>query len=199
MNIKHIIRKILKEETQNLENFTNTITKIYPELEPYKEKFEKFITDSGCQNIEFAGFNYPALGMATHNKILINKQLIYSRRSLSYILFVIFHEVAHHYQFKKYGAKIMYDIYRDEIPLKKAAEILKNIELVADEFGLRKLREFEKMGIENEFPPSSVYKYMPNKQLEELLKKCREDLRKNNIEDVEKISEFFYNLVKREL
>jgi uncharacterized protein (DUF2132 family) len=116
------------------------------------------------------------------------------------LLFVIFHEIAHQYQFKKYGNDIMYKCYKNEIDIEEAADFMKKTEMVADEFAARKVREFVKLGhIDKSFVSPQLYKNIPIQQLKKMISNFRNELKKRNYSTPETISEWFYNTVKSEL
>jgi len=188
---------LLLEETQGIDPFLDDIIEAHPNFAEFSNKVKKFILDSNCQKIAFSNFNMPAMGIALHDFVLINKKTLKS--PLSFLLFVIFHEIAHQYQFKKYGNDIMYKCYKDEISLDEAADFMKKTEIVADEFATRKVREFVKFGnIDKSFTPPQVYKNMPILQLKSMISHFRSELKKRNFTTPEKISEWFYNTVKSE-
>ena len=70
---------------------------------------ELLIKNSGCKNIQVLDIKGP-LGYTLHDKLVISKKLLDSG-NLSLVLFVLFHELAHSFQFKKYGDNVMYKIY----------------------------------------------------------------------------------------
>ena len=198
MNLQETIKRILREETKNIDSFINTIKskfEVSPELE---EGIIKFINDSNCQNIEFANFTMPALGISLHNGVLINKNSI--NHGLSFLIFLIFHEVAHQYQYKKYGEKKMYECYIGKMSNNDAAVFMKNNELVADEFASRKIREFQKKGlIDKLFIPPQVYKNVPLSTIGDMIKKYKKQMKSMGVDSPEKISEYFYNVIKSKI
>lgn len=196
--MKDLIKRILKEETQGLESFMDVLIKKFPEVKEYSDTIVKFIEESDCKNIEFAKFKMPALGLALHDGVLINEVVFY--QGLPYTLFVIFHEIAHQYQFKKYGAELMYECYNNDYDIKKASQFMKKTEMVADEFALRKLKRMENMGlIKIERFPTSYYKNVSESQLEHMIISIRTQLKSQNKSTPNEISEHFYNMVKSEL
>ena len=96
-----LVRQVINEETTNLVDFVETLKSTYEMSDELTDFVVDFIEKSNCQKIEFANFKYYALGVALHNGVLINNVVL--NRSLEFALFVIFHEVAHQYQYKKYG------------------------------------------------------------------------------------------------
>lgn len=191
--------KILKEETEGIDNFIKEILSVYNMSDELKSFVKKFIEESECKKIEFANFKIPALGVALHDGVLINKDAI-KRGGLEFLLFVIFHETAHQYQFKKYGKEVMYDCYLGEISDDKAADFMKKTEEVADEFGIRKIRQLQKNGlIKKEFMPPQIYKNVPISHIKQMVVSYKMQMRKNKVDSPEKISEFFYNMIKRDL
>ena len=196
--MKYLIKKILKEETQGVDSFLSKISEKYPEFDEFKDKVEEFIDKSECQKIEFANFKMPVMGLALHDGVMINNMAI--SRGLPYLLFVIFHEVAHQYQFKKYGAEKMYECYQDETDIDSAADFMKKTELVADEFASKKIKQLAKMGyISSSFIPPKYYQNVPIQQIKMMVQGFRNQMRSQNISSPEKISELFYNLVKNKI
>jgi hypothetical protein len=166
--------------------------------EELRNKIEDFIEKSGCEKIEFAKFKFPALGVAVHDGVLINEMALHQK--LETLIFVIFHEIAHQYQFKKYGEEKMYECYVGDISDDEAADFLQKTEIVADEFATRKVRELQKLNlIESSFVPPQMYKNVPKLQIKHMITTHRMMLKRQNIKSPEKISEFFYNMVKDNL
>jgi hypothetical protein len=157
-----------------------------------------FIEESGCKKIEFAKFNYPALGLALHNGVLINSNMIGD--NLSFLVFVIFHEVAHQFQFKKYGDKIMYGVYSGDVSIDEAAKFMKQTEEVADEFAMRKIRELQKKDlIDKNYRANSPYRNISVQSIKSMIIRFRDDLESKNITSPNDISKYFYNMVKSKM
>jgi hypothetical protein len=197
MNLQESIRRILREETEGIDSFLDEINQHHKMSDELKEFVKKFIEESDCKRINFSNFRMGALGLALESGVLINSVTI--KKPLPYLLFVIFHEVAHQYQFKKYGVNVMYDCYLGDITEKDAAEFMKQTEEVADEFGARKIRQLQKMGLIESFTPPQVYKNTPIQQIIMMVNYYRNDMRRKNINSAKKVSEYFYNMVKSEL
>lgn len=196
--MKNLIRRILKEETANLNSFIDQLRSKYEMSDELVEFLTDFIENSGCQKIEFATFKYSALGASLHNGVLINKSVL--NNNLEYVLFVIFHEVAHQYQYKKYGEQKMYDFYNDEISVMEAAKFMQYTENIADDFGARKIRELQKKGlIDSKFISPQMYKTISSNQLMSFINQMRTQMRSSNITSPDKIGEFFYNIIKKEI
>lgn len=189
-------RKLIVEQTSGIDDFMQRIIETYPETKEYSDKIKSFIENSGCKKIEVSKFKYPALGLALHNGVLFNEQIF--NQNLPMFLFVISHEIAHQYQYKKYGAEKMYEYYIGEVDLREAAEAMKKVEIIADEFADRKVREFEKMGLvkSNERRYHSVYKNTPISYFEKLLEAAKKEIKKVGYKGFDTISDVFYNMVK---
>lgn len=197
MSIKNTIRRILKEETEGIQPFLTSVVSKYPEIEPYIDNLKSFIENSNCKKIEVSQFKHPAMGLALHNGIVFNN--IIFRYPLSSFLFVVAHEIAHQYQYKKYGDDKMYECYLGEVSVEEAAKTMKEMELIADEFATRKLREFIKMGLvskDDNRRVNAVYNSVPLKHFENLISKTRDDLKQNNLKNFEGITNYFYNMIK---
>jgi len=191
-----INESVLKEETQGIKSFLTQIMETYPETERFIDSIDSFIKNSNCKKIEVAAFKYPALGLAVHNGVLFN-QFIF-KQQLPDFLFIVFHEIAHQYQYKKYGDEKMYEFYLDEIDVKDAAIAMKKIEIIADEFANRKVREFVKLGYID--TPNrktlSVYKDVPLNHFERLISQSKDTIRSKNVSSFDEIAEIFYNMIK---
>ena len=194
--LKETIKRVLKEETQGIEQFLIQVMETYPETEGFIDNIESFIKNSNCKKIEVAAFKYPALGLAVHNGVLFN-QLIF-KQQLPDFLFIIFHEIAHQYQYKKYGGEKMYEFYLDETDVKEAAIAMKKIEIIAEEFANRKVREFVKLGFIN--APNrktlSMYKDVPLNHFERLISQTKDTIRSKNVSSFDEIADIFYNMIK---
>jgi hypothetical protein len=197
MNLQESIRRIIKEETERVDGFLDEISSVYDMSDELRDFVKKFITESNCERIDFANFKMAgAMGVAIKSGVLINK--IALKRSLPFLLFLIFHEIAHQYQFKKYG-NIMYKCYIGDISEMEAAEFMKHTEEVADDFASRKIRELQKLNLIDNFNPVQIHRNLPIQQVLMMVSRYREDMRMNNIDTPEKVSEYFYNIVKSEL
>ena len=129
------VRRIIKEETSGLGDFVGTLKSNFNISDELVDFVSDFIQKSDCNKIEFTKFKYPALGAALHNGVLINNMVLNS--SLELTLFAIFHEIAHQYQYKKYGIEKMYEFYNNEISVVDTAKFMKTIETTADNFASR--------------------------------------------------------------
>ena len=83
--------------------------------------------------------------MSLTDNVILNKSVFNS--DLYKFIFVLFHEIAHQYQYRKYGIERMYALYNGKLPINDAVEWLRYTESVADQFAIRKCRELQKMGI----------------------------------------------------
>ena len=188
--------RLLTEETSGVDDFIGQMVEKYPEVEGYSNQIKSFIENSGCHKIEVASFKYPAMGLALHNGVLFNKMIFY--QTLPKFLFVLFDEIAHQYQYKKYGAEKMYEFYLGDLDVNDAAESMKKIEIIADEFALRKVREFAKIGLidvkDSNLP--AVYKTIPINHFVRLITQSRDEIKRKGITDFDGVSETFYNMVK---
>lgn len=133
-------------ESNNHQNFFDILKENFPVMEKTFPFIEGVINKSNCQKIEFVDFNIPALGLALHDGVYLSNLLLTSKSirssDFSKLVFVLFHELAHEYQYKKYGAEKMYQIFTKRITVEEGAKHLKYCEDVADEFATRKMREF---------------------------------------------------------
>lgn len=186
----------LNEQTDGIDEFITKTIETYPEVEPYSQIIKKFILNSNSKKIEVSNFKYPAAGLALHTGVLLNSNIF--KTTLPYFLFVVFHEIAHQYQYKKYGDGKMYEFYNDKLSLEDAAKTMKQIELVADEFAMRKVREFIKLGLLNKGQEirQGSYKNVPISHFEKLISQIKSQLKGKDVNDFDIIANLFYNMLK---
>jgi len=198
MKLIEIFKTLINEETDGVTIFLNKIQAEYDISDSLYTELMEFIEKSNCKKIEFAKFNYPALGLALHNGVLINSNMIGD--NLSFLIFVIFHEVAHQFQFKKYGDKIMYGVYSGDVSIDEAAKFMKHTEEVADEFAMRKIRELQKKGlIDNNYRANSPYRNISVQSIKSMIIRFRDELERKDITSPNDISKYFYNMVKSKI
>ena len=168
----------------------------YPQTEKFIDDIKSFIENSNCKKVEVAKFKYPALGLAVHNGVLFNEVVF--NQPLPNFLFIIFHEIAHQYQYKKYGDDKMYEFYLGEIDVKDAAIAMKEIEMIADEFASRKVREFVKLGFISQPNNSdlSQYKNVPLHHFEALISQTKQTIKDKGVSSFDDIADIFYNMIK---
>jgi hypothetical protein len=94
----------------------------------------------------------------------------------------------------------MYECYLGDISVEEAAKLMKHTEEVADEFAGKKIKQLQKQGLlDKGFIPPSLYKNVPISQIVAMVGFYRSQLKQQNITTPDKISEFFYNMVKNNI
>ena len=189
--------RILKENTKRLDPFIDEILSVHKMSNELIDFIKKFIEESNCKRIDFSKFKMGVMGVALETGVLINKTAL--NQPLPFLLFLIFHEITHQYQFKKYGDKVMYDCYIGNVSEIEAAEFMKHTEEVADDLASRKIRELQKLGLIGEYTPIQMYKNLPIEQIKMMVNHFRNEMRIKNIQSPKKVSEYFYNIVKSEI
>ena len=189
--------RILKENTKRLDPFIDEILSVHKMSNELIDFIKKFIEESNCKRIDFSKFKMGVMGVALETGVLINRTAL--NQSLPFLLFLIFHEITHQYQFKKYGDKVMYDCYIGNVSEIEGAEFMKHTEEVADDLASRKIRELQKLGLIGEYTPMQMYKNLPIEQIKMMVNHFRNEMRIKNIQSPKKVSEYFYNIVKSEI
>ena len=184
-------------EQQGIEDFTARIAEEYADSVYMLAFITHFIRTSGCQKISIASLKYGAAGVSLVDGIVISDQAF--NYSFSGFLYILFHETAHQYQYKKYGVDAMYNCYTGELPVEEGAKWMKQVENVADEFATRKIREMQqKFGEEYQLkePEKLIYKDTPVEQFVQLINLFKEEIKKQGYQNKEEISEILFNYVK---
>lgn len=188
-------KRIITENLLSIDGFIYELGEYHPEIDEFSNILKDFIIKSGCQGIELRPLSSKIGGLSLHDRVVINENILNYR--LGYVLYVIFHEIAHQYQYKKYGKDFVYNLYLNKISVDEALGILKHIELTADEFAIRKCRELVKLGHLDDkvVMKKGFYKSLPNIEYKILIIKTRNLMRSKKITDTERISEIYYNYI----
>lgn len=186
-------QKTILSEQVGIDTFLVQLSERHPDSVYVMKFLSDFILKSGCQRIEFGNFKISAHGASLIDRVIINEKVL--DYPLPYVLYVIFHEIAHQYQYKKYGIDKMYDLYLGKIPIKDGAIWLKNIEEVADDFAFRKLRQLKSTNNVN-LDISKLkknYDNIPLEKYEGLVQYTISLIKDENYTDKNEISEILYN------
>jgi hypothetical protein len=186
--------KVLLEQVEGLDTFKTKTLQSYPEVEEYWDIIEEFIRSSDAKKIEI---NNLKMGIAVSllNGIIFSEGVF--KQPLPLFLFTVFHEFAHQHQFRKYGKEKMMELYTDKISNEEGAKIMREIELVADEFAIRKLRELQKYGhLQNMVLPRGFYKNTPMESFVAMVKHLKSHIKDMGLKTPEEISNVFYNWLK---
>lgn len=186
---------ILKEEMDGIDSFLNMVLSKFPQMENYTDILVNFLNNSNCKKINFGTMNGVA-GISMHDGVLFNQSIL--NMDLSYFLFVIFHEVAHQYQYKKYGEEKMYEFYYDKISTKDAAKLMRDFELIADNLADRKIKECAKLGI-IKYKDHKIYNNIPLSHFEHMINTIKQKMKENNINSYDDIVRMVYNFVNAKI
>jgi hypothetical protein len=175
---------------KGLSEFKTKTLESFPQVSNFWDIIERFILDSDCERIEVKDINFGIAVSLTSGTIFSNKVF---QQSLPNFLFTTFHEFAHQYQFKKYGNVKMMELYTKDISLEESSLKMKEIEVIADEFAKRKLRELQKKGhLMNTDIPNGIYSQMDSKVFIETIKFLKSLVPPSKKNDIDKINEVFY-------
>lgn len=170
------ISKILLENS-SIDEFLNTFCERFPEAKKFQDKIKEFIIKSGCKKIEIRNCISPA---SLHNVVIITPDSLLNA-SVEYALYVIFHEIAHQYQYRKYGDDFSYKMFTGMMPINDAVKMLKRTENVADQFSIRKCREFASLGLIdiNKVQKNGLYKDVSDQRFADILNMFNNVLKQN--------------------
>ena len=189
---------LLLEQTSGLDEFLVKVKEKYNIDDEFINKIKEFVVNSDCKRIIVQNIRMGE-ALALSDRLVISPRVF--TKPLSMFLFILFHEVAHQYQYKKYGEDKMYSVYVGDTSIEDAAEFMKNTEIVADEFATRKVREFVKSGLipEKDATFNGMFKNIPIQSIMGMIQQFRTVIKQGNITKPSDVSEFFYNMVKSDL
>jgi len=189
---------LVLEQTSGLDEFLDKVKEKYNINDDFIGKIKQFILNSDCKKIMVQNIRMGE-ALALSDRVVITPGVF--NNSLGIFLFILFHEIAHQYQFKKYGEETMYSVYVGDTSIEEAAEFMKKTELIADEFARKKVREFVNLGFipQEDATFKGMYKNVSIHQLKGMILQFRNVIRQGRITKPSEVSEFFYNMVKSDL
>ena len=187
---------LLNEEENQVEGLDKVIDLIktrHPTVaDSLLEKVKQFIQLSGLKKIQIVDMT--AYGAALYDKIIINNNVF--SMSLELIIYTLFHETAHQYQFKKYGFTELTKFAHREMDVKQAVQFLRKTENIADNFAIRKIQQLKNSGENIDFKIRPFYKDIPDSILEGLISSIRRELEDRDETDPIAYAEAIYNITR---
>lgn len=185
-----------QEQVRGLDEFITRLVEKHPSLQNHQQILKDFIINSGVPEIKIMPLKM-GLGAALTQFVLISPTML--SLPLENCLYGLFHEVAHQYQYKKYGDKLSY-IFLDFNNLKESAQFLKKIENTADNFALRKCRELAQKGIIQMDKVLKVghYSHFTDKDFEWYLRKFQNMLKEKSINNLKDMDDMLYEFITGE-
>jgi len=92
----------------------------------------------------------------------------------------------------------MYEFYLGEIGVREAAILMKKLEMVADEFATRKVREFVRMGLISQpnTPGLAQYNNVSLSYFENFISQIKNEILRKGYNNFDQVAELFYNMIK---
>lgn len=122
------------------------------DLRSDKKEIESFIRGCEQTNIRFEKLSPLCAGISTPNECIISETILSFPKPV--LLYILFHEISHQYQYKKHGSDMMLDVYT-KMPFDDAINKLIYAESVADRLAILRLRKFIN---HSEIPPYRYYR-----------------------------------------
>ena len=156
-----------------------------------QKDIQEFIKSSGCKSFKFLPLKATTGGVSAPNYCVVSSNLHHV--PLNIYLYIILHEIAHQFQYKKYGNNVAMPVY-DSTPLEESLDTLLYLESQADRLAIFKLKQLNKKhGLNLEIPS---YRYLGMKNTDKLKSYIREmkvEIAKANLNDIDSINEYILN------
>jgi predicted metal-dependent hydrolase len=161
------------------------------------EELKHFIYNSGCKSIRFDDMSMKALGISKTDECVLSYKVleIYPE----YMFYIILHELAHQYQYKKYGKNLTLDIYNDKLEIEYAVEKLLWLEKIADRLAIKKMKYI--FNICKKEPIDIKPRYLnltDTEYLKTYILKIREDVKNFELKTIEDINNYIHKTIKNE-
>ena len=171
-------------------NFIEIVETRFSLSDEIKNEINDFIVKSECKDIQIMKFKSP-LGISLHDGVIINEILLDT--TLGLFLFILFHELTHQLQFKKYGVDKMY-LYLNDVSDTEVSDYILNQEIVADRLASIKIRQLQNRGlISKDFNPIQIHKNCTKSLFHERIKRYLTLMKDNNVKTSDDVSVFFRN------
>jgi hypothetical protein len=187
----------LINETVGLDEFIDEIKAFYPSLsEDFYLDLKNDVQKSSSLKIKLERLKN-VYGISCTNKCIISANALFEKK-LVYFLYILFHELAHQHQYRKYGRNLAMDVYKNK-DIDGAIKGLRKIEDTADKFGIMKAKQYEKKFNLPHSNVSPIYKSVPNIQLKDWVFRIQGMIKEKNLKNIEKVEEAVYNLIRTKL
>lgn len=185
----------LKRDIKTNKDFFLKIIERYPEIERFQDFLFYNIGRTDVTKLSIEPLKYGS-AVSLPGRIVFSSNTL--KLSLIDFLFNLFHELAHHHQFKKYGYEKMIKLYQDGTSIEESIELLYEIEIIADEFATRKLREMVKKGllIPNQKIPTGYYKTTSKDTFKSIIEMVREMIKNIDYKNTKELGEKLYDLIR---
>lgn len=195
--MKKLIKKILKEAVSEKEinsdfqEFYNLFEEKYGSTPNYEEILDEIISDIKKSPTPKISLTTRGLfcGMSLTDNVILSKSIF--NYQLYNFIFVLFHEIAHQYQYKKYGKNLLYDLTTKDIDDGILDKLIK-IEQVADRFGESMVNKYSSKFNIPKNKISSPYSNIEQgkNSYRKLILTIQEEIKKGNITCVEQMESF---------
>ena len=151
------------------------------------------IYKSKCPKIQFEVLS-GALGISTPYACSVSSIVLQS--SITKMVYVILHELAHQYQYTKHGEQFAHDIYFKPNSILQATKELLKIEQIADRFAIAATK---KLLTKHNIPVAKLYGFYLQLSPESLvphIRALRKQISDLGITSIDEINEVIYNSIK---
>lgn len=178
----------------SLEVFLDILIGKHPKLESSRNFFWSNFDKSGLVSIEINSLKF-GMAVSFPSKIIISPKVL--NLELNHLLFTLFHEVAHQFQYKKYGTENMLKVHMGLFNKTDSISFMKQIEIVADDFAERKIKEMKKLGLIelNQIVPKGLYKSFKDSDFEKLIDISVKLLENEQFDNHEHVANILYRKI----
>lgn len=141
--------------------------------------------------IRFESFQRGVGGMAKLDVCILSKNSL--NMKINSFLFVLFHEIAHYHQYKKYGRDLAMKFYREETTIDEGASQLLQIEEIANRFAYSKANFY--IGKYKLGAPVSSQPYATLPEVKRYLVYVRKMVQDNKLTTIDEVNEAIYKMV----
>ena len=156
-----------------------------------QKDIQDFIKSSGCKDFKFLPLKPTTGGMSAPNYCIISSNL--NHIPLNVYLYIILHEIAHQFQYKKYGNNVALPVY-DSTPIEESLNTLLFLEGQADRLAISKLKQLSKKHtLDLEIPEYRYLGMETTAKLKSYIEEIKKEVMLANLKDIESINKFILN------
>jgi hypothetical protein len=153
-----------------------------------QKDIEQFISSSGCKSFKFLPLKSTTGGISAPDYCIISSNL--DHIPLNVYLYIILHEIAHQFQYKKYGKDVALSVY-DSTSIEESLDLLLFLESQADRLAIFKLKQLNrKHNLNLEIPKYRYLGILDTSKLKTYIEEIKKEVKYADLKDIESINEY---------
>lgn len=190
---------LLEHQTKGVDEFTAILSSQFTQVDKLLwNDMNVVIENTSCPKIRFESLHPTVGGISKSDECIINTNIL--QYNISQCLFIIFHEIAHQFQYKKYGKDFALSVYVDDNTINETLNKLIQIESTADRFAAQQTTKLcNRYNIPINFQQPQYNNPQSKQMLITYISQLRNVIKQRQLTNIDSINDFLYNMIKTQL